>query len=239
MAHEENSLGKFFKECGKIDKAWAGKVMTASGKTFCYTAQQRIQLRVPLVRIYQELETFQYRAITDIFGTIDQMEKSRNAYRGALLWMKDLSQELNPDTYMQLEKFRKVQSHVRKTKVRFDKLKNDTVQKIDKLSASRCNMFSNSLVLYQNGLINFFEKTSKTLNAICENFGSNLSNETNKKLYEPNDFDDLFKLFQNNFDDKDTLIFFDSEYYDDDKKSKYKKINKAKAKQLINFELSI
>ena len=239
LAHEENALGKFFKECGKIDKDWAGKIMTASGKTLCYTAQQRIQLRLPLVRLYQELETFQYRAITDIFATIDQMEKSRNAYRGALLWMKDLSQELNPDTYMQLEKFRKVQAHVRKTKVRFDKLKNDTVQKIDMLSASRCNMFSNSLVLYQNALINFWEKTSKTMNVICENLETNLSNEASKKLCEANNFDDLSKLFQDDLEDKDTLIFFDAEYHDDDnddKKSKYKKIDKVKARQMINNE---
>ncbi len=36
------------------------------------------------------------------------MEKSRTEYRGALMWMKNVSQELDPDTYKQLEKFRKV-----------------------------------------------------------------------------------------------------------------------------------
>jgi hypothetical protein len=33
----------------------------------------------------------------------------RTEYRGALLWMKNVSTELDPDTFRQLEKFRKVQ----------------------------------------------------------------------------------------------------------------------------------
>ena len=37
------------------------------------------------------------------------MEKVRTEYRGALMWMKNVSTELDPDTFRQLEKFRKVQ----------------------------------------------------------------------------------------------------------------------------------
>lgn len=62
----------------------------------------------PLHRLYQEVETFRRRAITDTLLTVSRMEKARTEYRGALLWMKDVSQELDPDTYKQLEKFRKV-----------------------------------------------------------------------------------------------------------------------------------
>ena len=40
--------------------------------------------------------------------TINRMESARVEYRAALLWMKDISKELDPDTYKQLEKFRKV-----------------------------------------------------------------------------------------------------------------------------------
>ena len=36
------------------------------------------------------------------------MEKTRTEYRGALMWMKNISTELDPDTYKQLDKFRKV-----------------------------------------------------------------------------------------------------------------------------------
>lgn len=61
-----------------------------------------------LRRLHQEVETFRRRAIADTLLTVGRMEKARTEYRGALLWMKDVSQELDPDTYKQLEKFRKV-----------------------------------------------------------------------------------------------------------------------------------
>ena len=53
------------------------------------------------------------------------------------MWMKNVSTELDPDTYKQLEKFRKVQGHVKQSKARFDKLKLDCLQKVDLLAASR------------------------------------------------------------------------------------------------------
>lgn len=62
------------------------------------------------MRLYQEVETFRYRAISDTLMTINRMEAARTEYRGALLWMKNVSEELDPDTYKQLEKFRKVGS---------------------------------------------------------------------------------------------------------------------------------
>lgn len=65
-------------------------------------------LCAPLHRLHQEVETFRRRAIADTLLTVGRMEKARTEYRGALLWMKDVSQELDPDTYKQLEKFRKV-----------------------------------------------------------------------------------------------------------------------------------
>ena len=34
------------------------------------------------------------------------------------MWMKNISTELDPDTYKQLEKFRKVQAHVKTGKVK-------------------------------------------------------------------------------------------------------------------------
>lgn len=68
----------------------------------------RMALCAPLHRLHQEVETFRRRAIADTLLTVGRMEKSRTEYRGALLWMKDVSQELDPDTYKQLEKFRKV-----------------------------------------------------------------------------------------------------------------------------------
>lgn len=118
MAHEESSFGRFLRDSGKLDKTRAGLMLTSTGKTLSYTAQQRIMMRDPLVRLYKDIETFQYRAVTDTYETIDRMESARTAYRAALLWMKDVSQKLDPDTYKQLEKFRKVQTHVKLCKVR-------------------------------------------------------------------------------------------------------------------------
>ncbi len=115
------------------------------------------------------------------------MEKSRTEYRGALLWMKNISLELDPDATRKLEKFRRVQAQVKKTKTKFDRLKTDAIQKIDLLSASRCNMFSHVLVNYQRTLIQFWEKTARTFNAVADSFKGYQYYEFNviKDLVEP------------------------------------------------------
>ena len=136
------------------------------------------------------MDTFRQRAIEDTNWTVQNMEKVRTEYRGALLWMKNVSTELDPDTYKQLEKFRKVQFHVKTSKAKFDKLKLDCLQKVDLLAASRwdndsfsgnrgrtyilfyyrCNMFSHALIMYQNNLIKFWEKTSRTMTHVNNGF---------------------------------------------------------------------
>ncbi|XP_076593137.1 islet cell autoantigen 1 isoform X2 [Chaetodon auriga] len=170
LSQEENELGRFLRSQGSQDKTRAGKIMQATGKALCFSSQQRLALRTPLCRLYQEVETFRYRAISDTWLTVNRMEQSRTEYRGALLWMKDVSQELDPDTHKQMEKFRKVQAQVRTTKTSFDKLKNDVCQKVDLLGASRCNLLSHVLTTYQTTLLHFWEKTSHTMAAIHESF---------------------------------------------------------------------
>ncbi|XP_037308706.2 islet cell autoantigen 1 [Pungitius pungitius] len=170
LSQEENELGRFLRSQGSQDKTRAGKIMQATGKALCFSSQQRLALRNPLCRLYQEVETFRYRAISDTWLTVNRMEQSRTEYRGALLWMKDVSQELDPDTHKQMEKFRKVQAQVRTTKTGFDKLKNDVCQKVDLLGASRCNLLSHVLTTYQTTLLHFWEKTSRTMAAIHESF---------------------------------------------------------------------
>ncbi|KAF5899095.1 islet cell autoantigen 1-like isoform X2, partial [Clarias magur] len=170
LSQEENELGRFLRSQGSQDKSRAGKIMQATGKALCFSSQQRLALRVPLCRLYQEVETFRYRAISDTWLTVNRMEQARTEYRGALLWMKDVSQELDPDTHKQMEKFRKVQVQVRLTKTSFDKLKNDVCQKVDLLGASRCNLLSHVLTNYQTTLLHSWEKTSHTMAAIHESF---------------------------------------------------------------------
>lgn len=106
-------MGRFLKDAGKQDKTRAGKMMTAVGKSLSYSGQQRLALRAPLGRLYQEVETFRQRAIEDTLQKVQAMEKARTEYRAALSWMKNVSQELDPDTSKQLERFRKVQTCVR------------------------------------------------------------------------------------------------------------------------------
>ncbi|XP_038157928.1 islet cell autoantigen 1-like isoform X3 [Cyprinodon tularosa] len=187
LSQEENELGLFLRFQAERDRTKAGNMMEATSKALCTSAKQRMALCPPLQRMYQEVETFRRRAIADTLLTVSRMEKARTEYRGALLWMKDVSQELDPDTYKQLEKFRKVQSQVRGTKSQFEKLKNDVCQKVDMLGASRCNMLSHSLCTYQNTLLQFWEKTANAMSGIHEAFQGHIPYQFNtiKHLRDP------------------------------------------------------
>lgn len=170
LAVEENEMGNFMKEYGKIDKTRAGKMMMAVGTSVSYTGQQRFALHTPLDRLYQKLETFHRRAIADTLQSVQRMERSRTEYRAALNWMKDISQELDPDTYKHMERFKKVQDQVKRSKTRFDRLKGVCITKIDVLAASRSNMFSNLLLLYEKSLLEFTEKCANTFTVISNSF---------------------------------------------------------------------
>ncbi|XP_068165219.1 islet cell autoantigen 1-like isoform X4 [Antennarius striatus] len=215
LSQEENELGLFLRFQAEHDRTKAGNMMDATSKALCTSAKQRMALRASLHRLHQEVETFRRRAIADTLLTVSRMEKARTEYRGALLWMKDASQELDPDTYKQLEKFRKVQAQVRGTKGQFEKLKNDVCQKVDMLGASRCNMLSHSLCTYQVGptschdtsnylsamasisslrpgpfqttLLQFWEKTAHAMSRIHEAFHGHITYQftTLKELRDP------------------------------------------------------
>ncbi|CAL8406730.1 unnamed protein product [Arctogadus glacialis] len=187
LSQEENELGLFLRFQGEHDHTRAGNMMNATSQALCTSAKKRLALGPPLQRLQQEVETFRRRAIADTLLTVEHMERSRTEYRGALLWMKDASQELDPDTYKQLEKFRKIQSQVRGTKGQFDKLKNDVCQKVDMLGASRCNMLSHSLCTYQTTLLQFWEKTAHTMSSIHQDFQGHVSYQftTLKALRDP------------------------------------------------------
>ncbi|RNA38332.1 islet cell autoantigen 1-like isoform X1, partial [Brachionus plicatilis] len=188
LSIEESEMSRLLKSQSTYDtKTKAGKMMAAVSKSQNFSSQQRTALRLPLVRLYNEVETFQNKAIRDTLITIRKMESYRTEYRGALLWMKNVSNELDPDTTKKLEKFRRVQAQVKKTKTKFDKFKNDVIQKIDLLSASRCNMFSHALVSYTQTLIMFWQKTAKTMGAVADAFKGYQYYEFNiiKDLVEP------------------------------------------------------
>ncbi|CAF1271923.1 unnamed protein product [Rotaria sp. Silwood1] len=168
LSHEETDMARFLKDYAQMDNTRAGKMMASVSKVLAYTAQQRLTLRQPLLRLHNEIETFRHRAVTDTFATVKRMETARTEYRGSILWLKDASVQLDPDK--QLEKFRRVQSQVKTTKTEYERLKSDVIQKIDLLTASRCNMYSHVLAAYQKGLLSFWAKTSKIMSAVAESF---------------------------------------------------------------------
>ena len=150
--------------------------------------------------------------------TLAQMEKMRTEYRGALMWMKNISRDFNPDQYNQLEKFRQVQEIVRQKKAKFDVLKIKSIQKIDLLAASRCNMFSHALILYQNAIILFSEKTAKTLNTVASNFQGyqHYNFQVIKELAEP----EARRAIDDQVDRRDVgsddTTFFNADYHDEE-----------------------
>ncbi|XP_056648940.1 islet cell autoantigen 1 [Diorhabda sublineata] len=206
LAQEENILGRYLRDCGKNEKnASAGQIMSTSGKALAYTGHQRLTIRPSLVRLHHELETFRNRAITDTRATIAEMEKARTEYRAALSWMKSVSSELDPDTGHGLEKFRKAQSYVKKSKTKFDRLTLACLQKVDLLAAARCNMFSHSLVPYQSAIVNFSTKSSETLSTAA----------TKLDTVQPSDTSTIMELFNPSEVDKSKKTFFNSDYTDE------------------------
>ncbi|CAG9864611.1 unnamed protein product [Phyllotreta striolata] len=235
LAQEENVLGRYLRDCGKNEKnASAGQIMSISGKALAYTGHQRLTVRPSLVRLHHELETFRNRAITDTRATISEMEKARTEYRAALNWMKSVSSELDPDTGHGLEKFRKAQSYVKKSKTKFDRLTLACLQKVDLLAAARCNMFSHSLVPYQSAIKNFSTKSADTLSTAAAKLAT----------LEPSDSSTVLELFSPLEADKTKKTFFNSEYTDRKEDAAKKPTESTKESQssdvgdLLNTDLS-
>ncbi|KAM3172483.1 hypothetical protein ACTXT7_014419 [Hymenolepis weldensis] len=170
LSQVENDTGRFLNARSSEDKTRAGKMLSAVGKALSHSAQQRLVLQCPLSRLEQEVQTFRARAIGDTESTIKRMETARTEYRGALMWMKNVSEELDPDMYKKLDKFRRVQTQVKKNKANFDRLKLAVMQKVDLLAASRCNMLSHVLAAYQDTLLQFWERTACTMTTVANSF---------------------------------------------------------------------
>ncbi|XP_022208210.2 islet cell autoantigen 1 [Drosophila obscura] len=213
LSQEECVFGRFLKEAGKRSKT-TGNSINHTAKAMSFAGQQRMCVRVPLLRLQHEVDVFRCRAIKDTEVTLQTMEKERTEYRAALCWMKSASQELDPDTGKGLDKFRTAQAHVRVAKHNFDGYSLDSIQKIDLLAAARCNMYSHALVAYVAELKSFAQKAASTFQTI-----------SNALMAKPKyDFCVLKELSQNEGPsekvppldavDKDQSLFFASEYQD-------------------------
>jgi hypothetical protein len=155
---------------GHSNDGQVGDFLITAGKALCCVAQQRIQLQPCLHRMFDKMDTFHTKAFDDTQNTIEGMEKQRTTYRAALLWMKSLSDKLDPESMDQLSKFRKVQAHCRRCKLAFEQQSVDCVQKIEMLNASRCNLLGHSLETYQTSWIKFWNRSTSTFNCIAQCF---------------------------------------------------------------------
>ncbi|XP_016955859.1 islet cell autoantigen 1 [Drosophila biarmipes] len=213
LSQEECVFGRFLKEAGKRSRTTGGSI-AHTGKAVSFAGQQRMCVRVPLLRLQHEVDVFRCRAVKDTEQTLQAMEKERTEYRAALSWMKSASQELDPDTGKGLDKFRTAQTHVRVAKHNFDGYSMDSIQKIDLLAAARCNMYSHALVAYVSELKSFAQKAASTFQTISKAL-------TVKPKY---DFCVLKELSQNEGPseevppieavDSDQSLFFANEYQD-------------------------
>ncbi|KAH8258603.1 hypothetical protein KR038_001359 [Drosophila bunnanda] len=167
LSQEECVFGRFLKEAGKRSRTTGGSI-AHTAKAVSFAGQQRMCVRVPLLRLQHEVDVFRCRAVKDTEQTLQLMEKERTEYRAALSWMKSASQELDPDTGKGLDKFRTAQTHVRVAKHNFDGYSLDSIQKIDLLAAARCNMYSHALVAYVAELKSFAQKAASTFQTISQ-----------------------------------------------------------------------
>ncbi|CAL2029429.1 unnamed protein product [Caenorhabditis brenneri] len=166
----QNVLGKYLKEKGKIDKTVAvGRILIAVGRALLFSSHRLNAARIGVSTFYNKLSVFVERAIGDCSQTIEAVQMCRTEYRGSLLWMKKTSEELDPEVDGSMEKFREAQTTVKSNKERLDRLKTDTLQKVDLLSASRSNLLSYVLTHYQNELYEYYVKTSKAYETLAEN----------------------------------------------------------------------
>lgn len=219
LSQEECVFGRFLKEVGKRSKTTGGSISN-TGKAMSFAGQQRMCVRVPLLRLQHEVDVYRCRAVKDTELTLQTMEKERTEYRAALSWMKHTaSQDMDPDTGKGLDKFRTAQAHVRAAKHNFDGYSMDSIQKIDLLAAARCNMYSHALVAYLAELKTFAQKAASTFQSI-----------SNALVMKPKyDFCVLKELSQNEGAieetqdqdvvpieavDKDQSLFFAEEYQD-------------------------
>ncbi|CCD66406.1 Resistance to inhibitors of cholinesterase protein 19 [Caenorhabditis elegans] len=166
----QNVLGKYLKEKGKIDKTEAvGRILIAVGRSLLFSSHRLNAARIGVSTFYNKLSVFVERAIGDCSQTIEAVQMCRTEYRGSLLWMKKTSEELDPEVDGSMEKFREAQTTVKSNKERLDRLKTDTLQKVDLLSASRSNLLSYVLTHYQNELYEYYSKTSRAFETLAEN----------------------------------------------------------------------
>uniref|UniRef100_A0A915DM74 AH domain-containing protein n=1 Tax=Ditylenchus dipsaci TaxID=166011 RepID=A0A915DM74_9BILA len=161
-------LGDFLQMEANGEKEHLGRVMRVSAEGLKAVSKHRQKTIRPLIRLYHDLDVFNERAVADCASTVEAAERLRMEYRGSLLWIKDTSQELDPNSSTAMDKFRTAQAVVRQNKEKFDKLKEDTLQKVDLLTQSRSQLLAELAREYATSLLHFYENTSRAYEAVAQ-----------------------------------------------------------------------
>uniref|UniRef100_A0A0N4ZXZ3 AH domain-containing protein n=1 Tax=Parastrongyloides trichosuri TaxID=131310 RepID=A0A0N4ZXZ3_PARTI len=146
----------------KYEKERLRMVFEKFTHSFDIISQLNKKLIGKTTKMYIDVKTFNERAVGDCLQTIEMADKARIEYRGSLLWMKNISEELDPDANSQMNKFRTAQQVVKRCKSKLDKLKDDTGQKVELLDVSRNHLLSSLLTEYKESFHTFY------LNSIIE-----------------------------------------------------------------------
>uniref|UniRef100_A0A336M5A6 CSON004178 protein n=1 Tax=Culicoides sonorensis TaxID=179676 RepID=A0A336M5A6_CULSO len=208
VSANQNALGKFLNEIvpQTVNKSSSMEKYTgAIGKALSYESQQMNTLRPILARFEHELLIFNNHAVSDASLTVVRMEKERTEYRAALSWMKSVSTNMDPESCKDIQKYRKTQNMVKKSKVKFEREEKVCLQKIDLLSAARCNMLSHVLTPYQQAFLKLTENIAGIYASTLEYLKQCESNKENFLTSLKN---------ENSSDDKNRLLFFENEYKD-------------------------
>jgi hypothetical protein len=167
LVSKHNNLGYYLDNISHKEVTNVSKVMKDVGNIEKTTASSWSKVSPVLRQLSHDLDVFISRGLRDLSDSVKEMEKARKEHRAALLWLKKESGKLNnPDNSEQLANFRVAQVRVKETRERFERLKVDMAEKIEMVVVSRCNMLSKSLPTYQNGLLMFFEESSKELHTV-------------------------------------------------------------------------
>lgn len=167
LIRAEDNFGITLQDFGLRDSTEGGKLLCNCGKAISFSAKHKVPLKTPLTKLFGALKTFQFRAIIDVFQTVTKMEKSRNSYRSSLMWIKDVTNNLDPENLKKLKKYRKVQDRVKKMKNQYDCQKLKAMEKIDLLLLSRCNLiFSQILASYKNSFCEMCRSTISALESV-------------------------------------------------------------------------
>ncbi|KAI6233017.1 Arfaptin domain containing protein [Aphelenchoides fujianensis] len=168
LRRASGDLGVLLSRQSRDEKEHVANVMKIVGETHIQAARARMLTLKPIVRIYHELDLFSDRAILDCMSTVEAAEKARLEYRGSLMWMKKQSEELDPEAAHQVDKFRTTQGVVRQNKEKLDKLKEDTLQKVDLLDEARGSVLFESTIEYMNAMHEYFDDAQKAYGGVLD-----------------------------------------------------------------------